>query len=63
MHKKGRNGVSKEWHKEFVKVVGVNIWAPEWYQDSIRNFDAEKMADLLVQSRADVGFGRHSAKP
>jgi len=46
----------KGWHNQFIKAVGVNIWAPEWYHDSIRNFDADKLTELLANINADAGI-------
>jgi len=49
-------GKPKKWHEKFVKPIGVNMWAPEWYTDSIRNFDAEKLADMIKKCNSTVGF-------
>ena len=48
--------MSYKWHKKFIKAIGVNIWAPEWYDQSVRNFDAEKIAVTLKRNRTDVGL-------
>ena len=48
--------MSYKWHEKFVRAIGVNIWAPEWYDMSIKNFDAEKIAETLKRCHADVGL-------
>lgn len=47
---------SVDWHKKFVKPLGVNMWAQEWYSKSITMFDANKIADVLKQSSSTVGL-------
>lgn len=46
----------KNWYERFVTPIGVNIWAPEWYPQSIRGFQAEAIAEVLEESGATVGF-------
>jgi hypothetical protein len=46
---------SSEWYKQFITVLGVNAWAPEWYADSITDFDADKIADVVSACGALVG--------
>ncbi len=47
--------MAKKWYEDFVTVVGVNAWAPEWYSDSIREFDAESLAEMVEACGATVG--------
>jgi hypothetical protein len=44
------------WYVHAVTGIGTNIWAPEWYPDSITKFDAEKLADSLSKAGAQVAF-------
>lgn len=46
---------ARRWHERFVTVVGVNAWAPEWYPDSIREFDADALASMVSACGAAVG--------
>lgn len=46
----------KKWFQHFHKPIGVNVWAPEWYTQSIRNFDARKIAEIVKKSGSTVGF-------
>lgn len=46
----------RAWQERAVKGVGVNIWAPEWYPQSIRNFDAETLAELVADTGAEIAF-------
>ncbi|MBI1897789.1 MAG: beta-galactosidase trimerization domain-containing protein [Acidobacteria bacterium] len=47
---------NREWFRSPVKGIGVNMWAPEWYPDSIVRFDAEKLAESLANAGAQVAF-------
>ena len=44
------------WHQHPVKGIGTNIWAPEWYSESITKFDADKLAASLQRAGAEVAF-------
>jgi hypothetical protein len=46
----------RPWYGYPLTGIGTNIWAPEWYSESIRNFDAEKLAESLAQAGARVAF-------
>lgn len=46
----------EEWFRSPVKGIGVNMWAPEWYPESITRFDAEKLAEALAKADAQVAF-------
>ncbi len=45
-----------QWHQRFYKIIGVNNWAPEWYSESIKRFDAEAVAEIVDKTGASVGF-------
>lgn len=47
---------SKKWHEEFVKGIGINLWAAEWDDQSITNFDAEKLAEEVSRTTSEFGF-------
>ncbi len=47
---------AEHWHTQPVRGIGVNMWAPAWYKDSIKDFDAEKLAKALDGANATVGF-------
>lgn len=44
------------WHERFAKIIGVNNWAPEWYHQSIKRFDAEQVAGILDACESPIGF-------
>ena len=47
---------AQPWYENPVTGVGTNIWAPEWYPESITNWDPQKLADSIVHSGANVAF-------
>jgi hypothetical protein len=44
------------WYRQPITGIGTNIWAPEWYPDSITKFDAEKLADSLARAGVQVAY-------
>ena len=48
--------MEKQWFEYPVRVIGINLWAPEWYYASITKFDAEKVADYVKDASANVCF-------
>jgi hypothetical protein len=47
---------SAPWYSHAVTGIGINIWAPEWYAESITKFDAENLADSLAKAGVQVAF-------
>lgn len=45
-----------KWHERFAKIIGVNNWAPEWYSQSIKRFDADRVAEIMDACDAPIGF-------
>lgn len=44
------------WYERPITGIGTNIWAPEWYPQSITNWNPEKLADSLARAGVDVAF-------
>lgn len=44
------------WFAHPVTGIGTNIWAPEWYPESITQWDPQKLAESVAQAGADVAF-------
>lgn len=47
---------AQAWYEHPVTGIGTNIWAPEWYPESIKEWDPQKLAASLAQAGADVAF-------
>src|ERR1017187_7444408 len=47
---------AQPWYENPVTGIGTNIWAPEWYPESITNWDPQKLADSIARSGANVAF-------
>lgn len=47
---------SNNWYEKPIRGIGMNMWTPEWYPNSIRHFNADKTAEAVSQANADVGF-------
>jgi len=46
----------KPWFVRPITGIGINLWAPEWYDASIRKFDAEKVASAVARTGASVAL-------
>ncbi len=44
------------WYERPVTGIGTNIWAPEWYPQSITEWDPQRLAESLARAGADVAF-------
>jgi hypothetical protein len=49
-------GQDRQWYQAPLTAIGTNIWAPEWYPESITKWDPEKLADSLARTGVTVAF-------